>query len=489
MAMGLSVVRACLVQLAVIVVTATAETTDNTDVASVLTRLSLPQLAPAFEAAGIDHDALLLLDLETLTKYFPSLNLGARLKLYDYIRQRRAELSEQQQQQQPGRAVREAASASATAIPSGGRSGSAVAVGELLTSTIRAEVHAATAETVAAIVEDNNAVLLERVSAMIDKKIDEKLDETAAADHRPQAQAQQPPRSTPPRLLQGGQSTGNADQGSLWLEDDDGKIVIGAQADAELHRAGANVVGTGGGFSVGGGLSLGTVEDAQCPGGTAGSGTLRFNEEKEKMQICTLDGWKTAGGAKLEPYDETCNADAAGMLRFQDGAFWGCDGVHDWWVVLGQPTPAPTGLPSVEPTGAPTVVSYVLITPSGFYHADQGAKYGNDGATTFDYGCDWCSSAQRNYDFYCPSPSRFCRTTFFRSSALHQLRPGPSFLRSALRFHDRFELRALLLQLPLALQPQQPQGRRHGLHVRNHLRQRQRGRPVPSALRRMWRPE
>ena len=96
MAMGLrGVVRACLVQLAVIVVAATAETTDNTDVASVLTRLSLPQLAPAFEAAGIDHDALLLLDLETLTKYFPSLNLGARLKLYDYIRQRRAELSEQ----------------------------------------------------------------------------------------------------------------------------------------------------------------------------------------------------------------------------------------------------------------------------------------------------------------------------------------------------------------------------------------------------------
>ena len=51
------------------------------------------------------------------------------------------------------------------------------------------------------------------------------------------------------------------------------------------------------------------------------------------------------GGVKVGADDATCDANKEGVIRYQDGAFQGCDSV-DWFTILGQPTATPTASPT-----------------------------------------------------------------------------------------------------------------------------------------------
>ena len=86
-------------------------------------------------------------------------------------------------------------------------------------------------------IEKNNELLLGRVAEMIE---DARLAPHTAVHQR----ALSADTAAAPRSL-------NAEGASMWLEDDDGKIVIGADADTDLARAKESVLSTSGAFRVG----------------------------------------------------------------------------------------------------------------------------------------------------------------------------------------------------------------------------------------------
>ena len=121
----------------------------------------------------------------------------------------------------------------------------------------------------------------------------------------------------------------------FWLKSENGKIVIGPNADVSVFRAGANVLATGGG------LKLGTVDTCAASGD---AGTLRWSPGDAALQVCAGEaGWATAGGGVLDAADgDACDADAGGSLRWDAaaGALAVCDGAAAAWadVVLAHPT-------------------------------------------------------------------------------------------------------------------------------------------------------
>ena len=131
-----------------------------------------------------------------------------------------------------------------------------------------------------------------------------------------------------------------------------------------------------------GAVQVGAAPDDLCAA-TEDAGSLRFNAEKQRLQVCDGSEWKTAGGAKLEANDEACTSDNAGVTRFQDGAFSFCDGA-EWFVVLGQPTNMPTKSPTLVPgKSIHNPVASCKALPSG---ASSGLYYiGPSGGTFLGY--------------------------------------------------------------------------------------------------------
>ena len=182
----------------------------------------------------------------------------------------------------------------------------------------------------------------------------------------------------------------STDSAAMWLEDDDGKIVIGANADTDLYRAAPGRLATSGAFQIGEGDDLcSAAEDA---------GSLRYNAAKQRLQVCDGSEWKTAGGAKLEANDDACTPDIAGVTRFQEGAFSFCDG-SEWFVVLGQPTVMPTKSPTQIPgkTADNPLASCKALpngTPSGLYYI------GSLGSTFLGY-CNMDTARQDSAEHFC----------------------------------------------------------------------------------------
>ena len=138
------------------------------------------------------------------------------------------------------------------------------------------------------------------------------------------------------------------DGASAWLKSDSSKIVFGASADTDLTRAGTGHLSTGGAFSLGGFLKVGMDAAASCDADAAG--TLRWSAADAKLLLCDGTEWGGVGGSQMAEDNDTCNADKAGAVRYQDGVFQGCDSVA-WFTLLGQPTHAPT-LPPRSPGSA-----------------------------------------------------------------------------------------------------------------------------------------
>ena len=181
------------------------------------------ELGPTLVARGIETaEDFLLLDEERLAAYFPDvIKLGVRLKMASFIAAKRGK-------QQPGEHTKK--------LDHG-------AIASTFASLLTAHEHAQaghdthvqdTAAIVADAIEKNNEQLLERVKALI---------QAAQLKAGTGASTLAPP---PPReLASGGSSSGaagrslNANAASMWLEDDEGKLVLGVQGDTDLFRSGA----------------------------------------------------------------------------------------------------------------------------------------------------------------------------------------------------------------------------------------------------------
>ena len=196
---------------------------------------------------------------------------------------------------------------------------------------------------------------------------------------------------------------------SAWFKADGSKLIFGALADVSLSRVGAGHLATSGALTVGGAFRVGTDADATCDANAAG--TLRWNAADAKLELCGGDAeWGGVGGAQIGEDNEPCNADKAGALRFQGGAFGACDGT-EWFTLLGQPTLQPTRSPTRPPYGwsatnpgetCNEILQRGNSKGDGAYFIDLGAA--GDG-TVFEAYCDmtsggggWTLCAQQRQD-------------------------------------------------------------------------------------------
>ena len=245
----------------------------DTALAAILEDLGLPELLPTLNANGIRTEAqLLLLTHETMAKYIGTISLGSRLQLLEFVD---AEKKQRQQQQQP----KEAGTVDRAEM------------GALITDMIlshkekrddtRADMESISM-LVAEAIEKNNEKLLDKVSRMIQAGAAPSADR-----HRDRHRA----------LLQGNGAAPasrslNTDGASMWLEDDDGKIILGVNGDTDLRRAQASVLATSGAFRVG------DADDGACADDAKDAGTLRWSAADASLQVCDGEGtWKAAGGA------------------------------------------------------------------------------------------------------------------------------------------------------------------------------------------------
>ena len=209
--------RAALFLLCVVVSsTSTLASADNA-FSDLLADLDLAQFAHAFEANGITTiETLGMLEHEKHDRALADmgLSLGRRIRLLN----RAAELR--------------AAKQSTAAVES------------------TSNKHQATAAIVAEMLEAHT------------EKMEKMLDTARALINEAQLHsAPAPPAVARRRELE--QSGGAAPEGaSLWVEDDDGRIVFGASSDTDLSRGGANILSTSGG------LQIGSVDDLTCDADT-----------------------------------------------------------------------------------------------------------------------------------------------------------------------------------------------------------------------------
>ena len=124
---------------------------------------------------------------------------------------------------------------------------------------------------------------------------------------------------------------------SAWLKSPNAKVSFGPQADVNLYRAADGVLKTDSDLHVGGGLKVGADQ-------------------------------------------ATCDAAKEGVLRYQDGAFQGCDGV-EWFTVLGQTTASPTTSPTEATSGVIHQIFTVTVEAEGTRHG-QATTLGSCSAYT-----------------------------------------------------------------------------------------------------------
>ena len=261
------------------------------EVASTLATIGLDQdtaLVQALTKASIDMTSLVLLDHDTMASEFPGVDLGARLKLIDHI-----------QGKAKGKSYTQLDRA---------------AIGELFSDMLlahdqRRSEHGDIAQVVAQLVEKNNEKLLDRVGTMIDERLAE------GAGHRLHPQQRALADTGADGAAAAAARSLNAEGATLWLEDNDSKIVFGASADASLGRSGAGVLATNG-------LRVGSVDDGMCAA-AGDSGTMRWNADKASLQVCDGDKakWNSAGASVLDAAEgEACSADIKGSLQWDNDA-------------------------------------------------------------------------------------------------------------------------------------------------------------------------
>ena len=229
----------------------------SSEVTASLAELGLAHLAGDLERGKVvtRDDLLLLGDLseEAVAKYLPTSEFGERLKLLHWVKQ---------QQQEKGEAP------------------------------VPAKHDDELARLVADMFEENNQKLLLKMQAMIE-------------DARLSVGPPTGGASQPHRQLQTAASAEQLDGASIYLEDDNAKMVLGP--DTSIARAREGVLATSA-------LQLGTV--ATCDADDH-KGTIRFDVDKEKLQYCDGAKWKAAGGAASDAAEnEPCNADARGSFQF-----------------------------------------------------------------------------------------------------------------------------------------------------------------------------
>ena len=279
---------------------------NENNIGGVLASLGLSSLLPSFRKRAInDLKALMLLDHDTMAQYMPEVEFGDRLKILDFIRTKAAdEADETSTTQQLDR-------------------GSIAALfADLLVSHDQKRADKTeTGAIVAGLLEENNARLLAEIDARIDARL---------ADRAPAITAGGPLEPPAKRRAQGATGGGGpgagTDSASLWLEDDDGKISIGANADTDLYRAGEGVLATSGALRVG---SVDTCDESE-----SAAGTVRFSVEKEMLQVCAKGKWNSAGAAVFDAAEgEPCNDDTAGSFQWdKDGQIHSrcANGVAAW---------------------------------------------------------------------------------------------------------------------------------------------------------------
>ena len=261
------------------------------EVGTILHELGLSELLPTFQAHGINtQEQLLLLDHTTLANYM-EVGLGNRLKIVAYIEETKSQ--------------QEDASNSGEAIDKD-------EVGALLAGMIHAHQEKQAgrdriAEVVAEMFEKNNRMMLEKVSAMISEAA------TLGGGGLGGGPRPQQHRRQQRRELTAEARTLNTDGATMWLEDDDGKLVIGAAADTDLSRAREKVLSTSGALRVGD-----TADDACSSAEDAG--TIRWAAAAEEgLQVCDEEGeWTEAGGSvsdggSVTTFEDHCSPCASGV--------------------------------------------------------------------------------------------------------------------------------------------------------------------------------
>ena len=164
-----------------------------------------------------------------------------------------------------------------------------------------------TAALVARIVEENNEKLLNVMREMVN----DALVHAAARQPRRARGLQQ----TAPADGTAAARSLNVESASMWLEDDNGRVVFGANGDTDIKRTGAGVLSTGA-------LQVSGDADLTCDAESA-SGTIRWLAEKRQLQVCegTAQKWKAAGGGVLDAADgEPCSGETPGQMQFDDAA-------------------------------------------------------------------------------------------------------------------------------------------------------------------------
>ena len=335
-------------------------------VEGVLHSLGMSSLIPSFRKRAInDLKALMLLDHETMAQYMPEVEFGDRLKILDFIASHRSK--------EAAEAADETSATSHTQPLDRGQIAEVFA--DLLVSHDQKRTDKTeTGAIVAGLLEENNARLLDQVSEMI------------AASQRQAISAPPPPAAAKRRAQTagagGGSSGANTDHASLWLEDDDGKLNIGANADTDLYRAGAGVLATSGAWQVG------EAPDLQCS--AENLGVLRWWPEKQALQVCGKgEKWRAAGGAVLDAADEEpCTSETPGALQWDNAddkkLLQVCEGTDTYLNVVtapGGPAAAPWTILSTDVTNAAgwTNPEQAFCSPGpsdgcGSWHSDSGVK-------------------------------------------------------------------------------------------------------------------
>ena len=280
--------------------------TNDGEAAAILRDLGLGSLVPVFKQNRITTKRdLLLLDDDSMTKYL-GIDLVSRLRLADYIRRQKKKVREA-----PEGEAGEAEAATCDRNDVAALFADLVAAHGQKAADAR-RLQEAVSHTVARAIDDNNAVLMRQMRAMVADAVAD-----ASTPARARRELQQAPGGAALRSL-------NAESASLWLEDDAGSIALGADADVSLRRARAGVLATESAFQ------LGAADGDACEAGDAG--TLRWSAVKSALQVCDGAKWKTAGGAVLDAAeDEPCDAENnVGALRWHNNAgnkrMEACDG-------------------------------------------------------------------------------------------------------------------------------------------------------------------
>ena len=81
------------------------------------------------------------------------------------------------------------------------------------------------------------------------------------------------------------------------------------------------------------------------------AGSFQFDSTTKVLATCDGSAWRQS--VKVGDSDAACDASTAGLVRFGNGVFDGCDGLR-WFTLLGQPPSAAPTLSPSAPTTAPT---------------------------------------------------------------------------------------------------------------------------------------